>query len=78
MVHFNDGEEIGCPGVEALQALADGRKRFCQLKSAIGSVNSVTLTRCLRQMEAQAILVREVLNSIPPWWSTISPIRGGI
>ena len=79
MVHFNDDEELGCAGVEAmrlleqkwalqvLQALADGRKRFCQLQSAIGSVNSVTLTRRLRQMEAQDILVREVLNSIPPW-----------
>lgn len=72
-------QEEGCPGIAAmrlleqkwslqiLKALADGRKRFCQLQDTIGTVNSVTLTRRLREMEQQGILVREVRNAIPPW-----------
>jgi DNA-binding HxlR family transcriptional regulator len=53
--------------LQILRALSEGRKRFCGLQQAIGDVNSVTLTRRLRQMEEEAIVVREVLKDIPPW-----------
>lgn len=53
--------------IQVIRALAKGPLRFCQIQDAVGAVHSVTLTRRLREMERQGILVRRVRNTIPPW-----------
>lgn len=71
--------EQACPGVAAmklleqkwslqvLRALMNGPTRFCQLQEEVSGVNPATLSRRLKQLEEEQIVVREVLNNIPPW-----------
>ena len=51
----------------ALEVLSDhGRLRFTRLGELIGGVSQKMLTKTLRQMEADGLLVRTVFPVIPP------------
>ncbi|MCH7734010.1 MAG: helix-turn-helix transcriptional regulator [Chloroflexi bacterium] len=79
MIHETSVTPSDCPalkGMELLErkwilqilhALAGGRARFCALQDSIGELNSVTLSRRLKLLEAQKIVTREVIHELPPW-----------
>lgn len=51
----------------ALEALAEhGRLRFTRLGACIGGVSQKMLTKTLRQMEADGLILRTVFPVIPP------------
>jgi DNA-binding HxlR family transcriptional regulator len=51
----------------ALEVLAEhGRMRFTQIAEAIGGVSQKMLTKTLRQMESDGLLLRTVFPVIPP------------
>lgn len=51
----------------ALEALAEhGRQRFTRLGELIGDVSQKMLTKTLRQMEADGLVVRTVFPVVPP------------
>lgn len=43
-----------------------GTKRFGELRSSLHGISPRTLTSCLRNLEYQGILTREVIPTIPP------------
>jgi DNA-binding HxlR family transcriptional regulator len=50
-----------------LRELMTGKRRFNELSHRVGGVNSRTLRDRLRLLEEEAIVVRHVINTIPPW-----------
>lgn len=46
--------------------LSTGPKRFTELRRAIGGVTQKSLTACLRELERNGLLKREVTASVPP------------
>ena len=50
----------------ALFHLADGKKRFNELKRLAGSVTQRTLTKQLRELEADGLVSRTVYPVVPP------------
>lgn len=49
-----------------LRDLADGKKRFGELKKSIGSVSQKVLTAQLREMESDGLVKRTVYAEVPP------------
>jgi DNA-binding HxlR family transcriptional regulator len=50
-----------------LRELMTGKRRFNELSHRVGGVNSRTLRDRLRLLEEEGIVLRHVINSIPPW-----------
>ncbi len=50
-----------------VHALLLGKKRFNEIGHALGGVNPRTLRERLRSLEAENIVERRVLRTIPPW-----------
>lgn len=50
----------------AVWKLSDGPLRFGELQRAVGPVSAKTLTRQLRALEADGIVVRTVFPEVPP------------
>ena len=50
----------------AVWKLADGPLRFGELQRAVGPVSAKTLTRQLRALEADGVVVRTVYPEVPP------------
>lgn len=50
----------------ALYHLADGKKRFSELKRLAGTVTQRTLTKQLRELEADGLVSRTVFAVVPP------------
>lgn len=50
-----------------LLAIMQGARRFNEIQAASGGVNPRTLSDRLKALEAQGILRREVVATIPPW-----------
>ncbi len=46
--------------------LSNGPMRFTELRRAIGGVTQKSLTACLRDLEKNGLLKREVTASVPP------------
>lgn len=79
MVIQKKDKEIFCPvdatmkllgqkwNLQIIRALIGGKKRFNELSQAVGGVNARTLSIRLRELEAEGIIKRELLSSIPPW-----------
>src|SRR5260221_4619511 len=70
---------IYCPGaatmnllnqkwtLHIIRELMSGKKRFNELAHRVGNCNSRTLRERLRNLEEEEIVVRHVVNTIPPW-----------
>jgi DNA-binding HxlR family transcriptional regulator len=50
-----------------IRELMSGKRRFNELAHRCGGVNSRTLRERLRVLEEEEIVVRQVVNTIPPW-----------
>jgi DNA-binding HxlR family transcriptional regulator len=50
-----------------IRELMSGKKRFNELAHRVGNVNSRTLRERLRCLEEEGVVVRQVVNTIPPW-----------
>lgn len=50
-----------------VHALLMGKKRFNEIGHALGGVNPRTLRERLRGLEAEGIVERRVLRTMPPW-----------
>src|SRR6266542_2257275 len=50
-----------------IRELMSGKKRFNELAHRVGGCNSRTLRDRLRCLEEEDIVVRHVVNTIPPW-----------
>jgi DNA-binding HxlR family transcriptional regulator len=50
-----------------IRELMSGKRRFNELAHRCGGVNSRTLRERLRVLEEEAIVIRHVVNTIPPW-----------
>lgn len=78
VARFERYELVGCPVEAALEIisgkwkglalyhLADGTKRFNELKRLAGSVTQRTLTKQLRELEADGLVTRTVYPVVPP------------
>lgn len=53
--------------LKIVEALLSGPKRFNELATIIGNVNSRTLSDRLKSLEDEEIVKRTVKESIPPW-----------
>lgn len=49
-----------------IKNLFDGTKRFGEIRKALHDISPKTLTSCLRNLEENSILTREVIPTIPP------------
>lgn len=49
-----------------IKQLFTGTKRFGELRHALHDISPKTLTSCLRNLENQGILIRDVIPTIPP------------
>lgn len=49
-----------------IYALFSGKKRFSELQREIPNINTRMLVKELKNMEANAIVVREVFATVPP------------
>ena len=52
--------------LQILESLAEGTKRFGELKKSLGNITQKVLTSNLRAMEEKGLLVRNVYAQIPP------------
>ncbi len=52
--------------LQILESLAEGTKRFGELKKSLGTITQKVLTSNLRAMEEKGLLVRNVYAQIPP------------
>lgn len=52
--------------LQILESLAEGTKRFGELKKSLGNITQKVLTSNLRIMEEKGLLVRNVYAQIPP------------
>jgi len=52
--------------IQLIRELADGPKRFGQLKSGLGRISPRTLVDRLRWLEAEGIVLRAAFPEIPP------------
>jgi DNA-binding HxlR family transcriptional regulator len=50
-----------------IRELMSSKRRFNELAHRVGGVNSRTLRERLRVLEEEDIVVRHVVNTIPPW-----------
>jgi DNA-binding HxlR family transcriptional regulator len=50
-----------------IRELMSGKKRFNELAHRVGGCNSRTLRDRLRCLEEEAIVIRHVVHTIPPW-----------
>jgi DNA-binding HxlR family transcriptional regulator len=50
-----------------IRELMSGKRRFNELAHRCGGVNSRTLRERLRVLEEEEIVIRHVVNTIPPW-----------
>ena len=51
--------------LQILESLAEGTKRFGELKKSLGNITQKVLTANLRAMEEKGLLVRNVYAQIP-------------
>jgi len=75
----DDNKEIFCPVVATMRllgqkwtlaivrSLIDGKKRFNELSQDLDGLNARTLSTRLRTLEAEGIVERKLLSTIPPW-----------
>ena len=56
----------GCWKLTIIQCLLAKTHRYGELKKALGSVSDRTLTRQLRELEADGLIVRVVFPEVPP------------
>jgi DNA-binding HxlR family transcriptional regulator len=52
--------------IPIIYTLLDGTKRFMELERGIPNINTRMLVKELKNMEANGIVVREVLATVPP------------
>ena len=52
--------------LQILESLAEGTKRFGELKKSLGNITQKVLTSNLRAMEEKGLLIRNVYAQIPP------------
>jgi DNA-binding HxlR family transcriptional regulator len=50
-----------------IRELMSGKRRFNELAHRVGGCNSRTLRERLRSLEEEEVVVRHVVNTIPPW-----------
>jgi DNA-binding HxlR family transcriptional regulator len=50
-----------------IRELMSGKRRFNELAHRVGGCNSRTLRERLRSLEEEEIVLRHVVNTIPPW-----------
>lgn len=62
--------------LEIVRALIDGKKRFNELAQALGGLNARTLSTRLRKLEAEGIVERRLLSTIPPWVEYELTVKG--
>ncbi|MDO8736307.1 MAG: helix-turn-helix domain-containing protein [Thermoleophilia bacterium] len=74
-----DSKEIFCPAIatmrllgqkwtlEIVRALIEGKKRFNEISQELDGLNARTLSARLRTLEAEGIVERHLISSIPPW-----------
>lgn len=53
--------------LEILRSLIGGKKRFNELSQALGGLNARTLSDRLRRLEAEGVVERLTVSTIPPW-----------
>ena len=53
--------------LEIVRTLIEGKKRFNELSQALNGLNARTLSARLRTLEAEGIVERQLISSIPPW-----------
>ena len=53
--------------LEIVRSLIGGKKRFNELSQDIGGLNARTLSARLRVLEAEGIVERRTVSTIPPW-----------
>lgn len=49
-----------------IRDLLNGTKRFTELKKALGTITQKVLTKNLREMETDGLIIREIYNEYPP------------
>ena len=47
-------------------ALAEGTRRFSELRSDVGGISEKMLTQTLRSMERDGLVTRQVFGTVPP------------
>jgi DNA-binding HxlR family transcriptional regulator len=71
--------------VELLYLLATGKRRYSEVFYEVGEISKKTLTRTLRQLEANGLVERTIYPEVPPrveysltprGWSITGPLMG--
>jgi DNA-binding HxlR family transcriptional regulator len=71
--------------VEVLYLLATGKRRYSEVFYDVGAISKKTLTRTLRQLEANGLVARKIYPEVPPrveysltprGWSITGPLMG--
>lgn len=53
--------------LDIIRALIKGKMRFNEISHAVGGLNARTLSSRLKSLEAEGIVERREISSIPPW-----------